>query len=119
MRTRRLPRAEEATLVEHVEELRKRLIVTVAAVAVTSAAAFTVHGRILDLLTRELPAAHRQLATFGVAEPFSVSIAVSVYAGLLLALPVLLWQAWSFLAPALDRTSERKILAFAAFGLVL
>ena len=119
MRMRRLPREEEATLVEHVEELRQRLIVTVATVAVTSAAAFTVHGRILDILTRALPTQHRQLATFGVAEPFSVSIGVSVYAGLILALPVLLWQAWSFLVPALDRTAERKILAFATFGVVL
>ena len=119
MRTRRLPREEEATLVEHVEELRQRLIVTVATVAVTSAAAFTVHGRILDILTRALPASQRQLTTLGVAEPFSVSIGVSVYAGILLALPVLLWQTWSFLVPALDRTAERKILAFATFGMVL
>lgn len=119
MRTRRLPREEEATLVEHVDELRQRLIVTVAAVAVTSAAAFAVHGRILDVLTRALPAGHQKLTTFGVAEPLSVSVSVSVYAGLLLALPVLLWQLWSFLVPALDRTAERKILAFATFGMVL
>ena len=45
MRTRRLPREEEATLVEHVEELRQRLIVTVATAAVTSAAAFTLPAR--------------------------------------------------------------------------
>lgn len=119
MRTRRLPREDEATLVEHLDELRGRLIVTVAAVTVTSAAAFAVHGRILDLLTRPLPPAHRQLATFGVTEPFTVSVTVSIYAGLLLALPVLFWQAWSFLAPALDGAAERKILAFAAFGMLL
>jgi sec-independent protein translocase protein TatC len=119
MRTRRLPREDEATLVEHLDELRRRLIVTLFAVGVTSAAAFAVHGRILDLLTRPLPPAHRQLATFGVTEPFSVSITVSVYAGLLLALPVLFWQGWSFLAPALDATAERKILGFAAFGMAL
>lgn len=119
MRTRRLPREEEASLVEHLDELRQRIIVTVTAVAVTTAAAYTVHGRILDLLTRALPAGHRQLTTLGVAEPFSVSIAVSLYAGILLALPVLLWQVWSFLVPALDAGAERKILAFAAFGMVL
>lgn len=119
MRTRRLPREEEATLVEHVEELRRRMIVTVTAVAVTTAAAYAVHGRILDLLVRPLPPVHRHLVTFGVAEPFSVSLGVSVYAGLILALPVLLWQAWAFLAPALDASSERRILAMAAFGLLL
>jgi sec-independent protein translocase protein TatC len=119
MRTRRLPREEEATLVEHLDEMRQRIIVTVSAVAVTTAAAFTVHGRILDLLTRALPAGHRQLTTLGVAEPFSVSISVSLYAGIILALPVILWQVWSFLVPALDAKAERKILAYAAFGMAL
>lgn len=119
MRTRRLAREEEATLVEHLDELRQRMIVTVATVAVTTTAAFVFHGRILGLLVRALPAGHRQLATFGVAEPLSVTVAVSLYAGVLLALPVLLWHAWSYLVPALDASAERKILAFAAFGMVL
>jgi sec-independent protein translocase protein TatC len=119
MRTRRLSREEEATLVEHLEELRGRIMFALAAVATGSAVAFVFHGRILDLLARPLPPGHRHPATFGVAEPFSVSVAVSVYAGLLFALPVILWQAWSFLAPALDAAAERRILALAAFGLVL
>jgi sec-independent protein translocase protein TatC len=119
MRTRRLARDGDAPLVEHLEELRQRIIVTMATIAVTSTAAFVFHDRILDLLVRALPAQHRQLATFGVAEPFSVTIAVSLYAGIILALPMILWQVWSFLVPALDAASERRILAFAAFGLVL
>jgi sec-independent protein translocase protein TatC len=119
MRPRRLPREEEATLVEHLEELRGRIMLALAAVAVATAVAFVFHDRILDLLARPLPPAHRHLAAFGVAEPFSVSLAVSLYAGLLFALPVLLWQAWSFLAPALDAAAERRILLLAAFGLVL
>ena len=48
-----------------------------------------------------------------------MSLSVSVYAGLLFALPVILWQVWSFLAPALDAAAERRILGLAAFGLVL
>jgi sec-independent protein translocase protein TatC len=59
------------------------------------------------------------VVAFGVTEPFSVSIAVSLYAGILFALPVILWQTWSFLAPALDFAAERRILLLAAFGLVL
>jgi sec-independent protein translocase protein TatC len=119
MRPRRLPREEEATLVEHLEELRGRIMVSLAAVSVATAVAFAFHGRILDWLVRPLPPAHRQLAAFGVAEPFSVSLAVSLYAGILLALPVILWQLWSFLAPALDTAAERRILLLAAFGLLL
>jgi sec-independent protein translocase protein TatC len=119
MRTHRLPREEEATLVEHLEELRGRILVALAAVGVGTAVAFVFHDRVLDLLARPLPPAHRHVAAFGIAEPFTVSIAVSLYAGLLFALPVILWQLWSFLAPALDAAAERRTLALAAFGLVL
>jgi sec-independent protein translocase protein TatC len=119
MRTRRLDRDDEATLVEHLEELRQRILVALAAVAVATAVAFVFHGRILDLLARPLPPEHRHVAAFGVTEPFSVSLAVSLYAGILFALPVLFWQVWSFLAPALDAAAERRILLLAAFGLVL
>jgi sec-independent protein translocase protein TatC len=119
MRTRRLPREEEAPLVDHLEELRRRIMIVLAAVAVGTAVAFAFHGAILDVLTRPLPPGHRQLAAFGVAEPFTVSVTVSLYAGVLFALPVILWQLWSFLAPALDPAAERRILGLAAFGLAL
>jgi sec-independent protein translocase protein TatC len=119
MRTRRLAREEEATLVEHLDELRRRIMVTLGAVALGTAVAFTFHGSILDWLARPLPPGHRHVAAFGVTEPFSVSLMVSLWAGLLFALPVILWQAWTFLAPALDPAAERRILALAAFGLVL
>ena len=55
MRPRRLPREEEATLVEHLEELRGRILVALAAVAVATAVAFVFHNRILDWLARPLP----------------------------------------------------------------
>ncbi|HEU5477546.1 MAG TPA: twin-arginine translocase subunit TatC [Gaiellaceae bacterium] len=119
MRTRRLAREEEATLVEHLEELRGRVLLVLGAVGVATAVAFVFHDRILDLLARPLPPANRHVATFGVTEPFSVSLAVSLYAGLLFALPAILWQVWSFFAPALDPAAERRILGLAAFGLVL
>jgi sec-independent protein translocase protein TatC len=119
MRPRRLPREEEATLVEHLDELRGRIIVALAAIAVATAIAFVFHNRILEWLARPLPPEHQKLAAFGVTEPFSVSVTVSLYAGILFALPVILSQLWSFLVPALDPAAERRILLLAAFGLVL
>ncbi len=119
MRTRRIAHEEEASLVEHLEELRGRIMLALGAVAVGTAVAFAFHNVILDLLARPLPPGHRHVVAFGVAEPFTVSVTVSLYAGVLLALPVLLWQLWSFLAPALDPAAERRILGLAAFGLVL
>jgi len=119
MRTHRLAHEEEATLVEHLDELRGRIMIALVAAAVGTAVAFAFHGAILDLLARPLPAGHRHVVALGVVEPFSVSLSVSIYAGLLFALPVILWQVWSFLAPALDPAAERRILGLAAFGLVL
>ena len=119
MLTHRLAHGDEAPLLDHVEELRRRLFVAIGAVAAGTVAAFVFHNEILTLLVRPLPPAHRHLVAFGVTEPFTVSVMVSVYAGIVLALPVVLWQAWSFLAPAVEASAERRILALAGFGLVL
>jgi sec-independent protein translocase protein TatC len=116
---RRLGHGEEATLAEHLDELRGRLFVVLGALAVTSVAAFTVHSRLLAWLNRPLPAGHRHLLTLGVAEPFTVSLTVSLYAGGVLASPMILWQLWAFFAPAFEPTAERKVLGLATFAAAL
>jgi sec-independent protein translocase protein TatC len=116
---RRLPHGEGATVVDHLDELRSRLIVVLCAVALTTIVAFAFHGHILDWLNHPLPADRRRVVTLGVAEPFTVSVTVSIYAGFLLALPVILWQLWSFLAPAFDRSIERSVLGLVSFATAL
>ncbi len=116
---RRLGHGEEATLVEHLEELRWRLFIVIGALALGTIVAFAFHGHILDWLNHPLPAERRKPLTLGVAEPFTVSLTVSVYAGFLLSLPVTLWQLWSFFAPAFDASHERRVLGLAGFATVL
>ncbi len=116
---RRLGHGEEATLVEHLEELRWRLFIVIGALALGTIVAFAFHGHILDWLNHPLPAERRKPLTLGVAEPFTVSLTVSVYAGFLLSLPVTLWQLWSFFAPAFDPSHERRVLGLVAFATVL
>lgn len=116
---RRLGHGEEATLGEHLEELRQRIFVIIGSLAVGSIAAFVFHSRILDLLNRPLPPGHRQLLATGVAEPFTVSITVSLYAGLAISSPVILWQVWAFFAPAFQSSSERKMIVLVAFAAAL
>jgi len=116
---RRLDHGEEATLAEHLDELRERLFVVFGALAVTSIAAFTFHSRLLAWLNRPLPAGHRHLLTLGVAEPFTVTLTVCLYAGVVLASPVILWQVWAFFAPAFEPTAERKVLGLATFAAAL
>jgi sec-independent protein translocase protein TatC len=116
---RRLGHGEEATLVEHLEELRWRLFIMLGALALGAIVAFVFHGHVLDWLGRPLPADRRHLSTFGVAEPFTVTVTVSVYAGFLLALPVILWQLWSYFAPAFDPASERRVRSLVGFATAL
>ncbi len=116
---RRLGYGEEATLVEHLEELRWRIFIILGALVVTTIFAFAFHTQILDWLNAPLPPNHRKPVTLGVAEPFVVSVTVSVYAGFLLALPIILWQVWAFFAPAFDAGSERRVLGLVVFATAL
>ena len=116
---RRLRHGEEATLVEHLDELRARVIISLLTVFVAFAVAYAFHHRLIRWLELALPAQRRHLITFGVAEPFLTSMWVSLYAALVLALPVILWQTWSFLAPAVEEHTQRAVGAFVVFASVL
>jgi len=116
---RRLRHGEEATLVEHLGELRARLIVSLAALAVGFGIAYAFHGRLLDWLNRPLPAQLDKPVTFSPIEPFATSVWVSIWAGMLLALPIILWQLWAFLAPAVEEHRQRSITVLVAFATVL
>jgi sec-independent protein translocase protein TatC len=112
---RRLSHGEEATLVEHLEELRSRLIVCLIAIVPAFLLTFAFHDQIMEWLTRPLPD-DRALVTLGVTEPFTTSVKVSLIAALALTLPVILWQVWAFLAPAVSPHFERIVLAFVALA---
>ena len=116
---RRLGHAEEATLGEHLEELRGRLFVMLGALVLGTVIAYVFHDQVLNWLNQPLPLDHRKLYTFGVAEPFTVTLTVCLYAGFVFALPVILWQGWLFFAPAVDPPTERKVLGLALFAVAL
>jgi sec-independent protein translocase protein TatC len=116
---RRLRPGQGVELVEHLGELRARLTVSLVAVAAGFGAAYAVHGRLLQALNGPLPSDHRRPVRFGVAEPFMTSMKVSLAAGLALALPVVLWQLWSFLAPAFAERTQRTIAWFVTVSTVL
>ncbi len=116
---RRLRHGEEATLVEHLDELRSRIIVSLVAVGLAFVVAFVFHQRLIHWLEHALPAKHRHLLTLGVAEPFLTSVWVAIWAGFLLALPVVLWQVWSFLAPAFEEHNQRLVAYFVLLSTAL
>src|SRR3954451_12096698 len=116
---RRLGHGEEATLVEHLEELRQRLFVCLGAVGAGFVVAYVFHEDIIRWLELALPHGHRQLTTLTIGEPFMTALWLSVYAGFLLALPVLIWQAWSFFLPAFDAAHERMLMIFVLIATTL
>ena len=72
----------------------------------------------LGVLARPLPD-DKRLVTLGVTEPFTTSVKVSLVVALALVLPVLLWQVWSFLAPAVSAAAQRALAGFAALATAL
>jgi len=116
---RRLGHGEEATLVEHLDELRTRIFICLGALLVGFTVALVFHERLIDLLTRPLPREHQKLTTLTVGEPFMTSIWVALYAGLLLALPVILWQAWSFFIPAFEEGHAGMMRVFVVLATAL
>ncbi len=115
---RRLAPGEEATLVEHLGELRTRLLISFVAIGVAFVVAFAFQENILRWLAEPLPD-DKRLITLGVTEPFFTAVKVSLYAGLALALPIVLYQLWSFLAPALEQHTQRVVSLFVVLGTVL
>ena len=115
---RRLDHGEEATLVEHLDELRSRLIIALVAIIPIFLLTFAFHEQIMEWLTGPLPD-DKKLVTLGVTEPFTTSVKVSMIAALALALPVVLWQAWAFFAPAVQPHFERVVLVFVVLATAL
>jgi sec-independent protein translocase protein TatC len=103
---------ERMTLVEHLDELRTRIIASIAILVVACGLCFWQNDLLLDIIKKPLPADHNQLLTLGPGEPFLVTLKLSIYAGLILALPVLLYQAYAFVLPALKPTERRVLLPF-------
>ena len=115
---RRLTHGEEATLVEHLDELRSRLIICLFAIVPAFALTFAFHEKILRWLIAPLPD-DKNLVTLGVTEPFTTSVKVSVIAAIALVLPVILWQVWAFFAPAVAPNFERVALFFVVVATAL
>jgi sec-independent protein translocase protein TatC len=79
------------------------------------AVTFAFHERIMEWLTGPLPD-DKQLVTLGVTEPFTTSVKVSLIAAFAIALPVVLWQLWAFLAPAVEPHFQRVVLVFVSLA---
>ncbi len=105
------------TFFEHLEELRSRLMVAIIAVLVVSAVAYFFSFDILKLLTAPLGAGVK-LNYLSILDPFMARFKVSVFAGVIVASPIIFYEILAFLSPALKK-SEKKYLYPAVLMIVV
>lgn len=120
----RNPRGEMPFL-DHLEELRWRILWSLLSVIVGTGIGFFLvyYYDALELLMRPIRAARNdptlQLIYLSPADPFFVMIRLAIYIGIIFAFPVLVYNIWSFLSPALEKEEKRAILPALYLGLVL
>jgi len=112
------------SLVDHLEELRWRIFKSIIAVVVGAIAAFFFRVQIMTFLTWPLPKTADQigkgkLIVTGLAEGFTVFLKLSLAAGILIAIPVILYQIWAFIAPGLYDREKKTAVPFIFVGIVL
>jgi len=112
----------------HLAELRKRLSISVFAIFMMFIVAFIFHNEILTWVTQPLndaldmvsktsdKAADGMITTHQVGGAFFVALKVSIFAGLMLALPIILWQLWLFIAPGLYANEKKMVWPFVIGG---
>jgi sec-independent protein translocase protein TatC len=105
---RRLSHGEEASLVEHLEELRTRLIISLASVGVLFIFTYAFRKTIIGWLS--VPLNGKEPLTLSPTEPFTTSFNVAFYAAVALAIPILVWQIWAFLAPAFEENQQKTVV---------
>jgi len=109
-RLRPVSHEDRLTLVEHLDELRTRIVTCLVAFGVALGLCFWQNHLLLEIASRPLPDAHDKLLTFGVAEPFTITLTVAVYGALILSLPVLLYQLYAYVLPAFSHSERRMAL---------
>jgi len=117
------------TLVEHLTELRTRLIISAVAVAVCSVVVFIFFPQILDVLedpyrdvSRELDVCKPdgcELSVIDPLAPFIVRVKVATYGGIALAMPIVMFQIWRFVTPGLHANEKRYAIPFLISAFVL
>ncbi len=113
------------TLIEHLVELRSRVIKSAVAVAVAAVIAWFLYPSILGLLLEPYKQisgrslTRGELLATGPLEPFAVRLKITAYAAIGIAMPVILWQIWRFVSPGLYSHEKKYALPFVAAATVL
>lgn len=97
------------TLVEHLDELRRRLIVIVISVLACAVVGFLLAGPVLDLLRARLPEGEETLIFLSPADAFAAYLKIAGFLGIAFAMPVILFHVWRFVTPGLLPNERRYV----------
>jgi sec-independent protein translocase protein TatC len=109
-RVRAVSHEDHLSLVEHLDELRSRLIVCIVVFGVALALCFWQNHLLLEIAGGPLPDGHKKLITFGVTEPFTTTVTVAAYGAIVLAMPIVLYQLYAYVLPAFSASERRVVL---------
>jgi sec-independent protein translocase protein TatC len=109
-RFKAVSREDRLTLVEHLDELRGRILVCIAAFGAALALCLLQNHLLLEIAAGPLPEGRKELLTFGVAEPFTATVTVAAYGAIVLSLPFVLYQAYAYVLPAFSEAERRVAL---------
>jgi len=107
------------SLTGHLDEVRHRLWISVGAVLAATVACFAVAGVLVEWLKRPAGSALQQLAFFGPAEAMLAYLKVAMAAGVVICMPLLLYELWAFITPGLTPRERRYGIAFIWWGSAL
>src|SRR3954449_7532882 len=109
-RVRAVSHDDRLTVIEHLDELRSRLVVCIVVFGVALGLCFWQNHLLLDIATGPLPADHDELLTFGVTEPFTTTLTVSTYGALILSMPIWIYQVYAYVLPAFSNSERRAAM---------
>lgn len=122
----------QMTLIEHLTELRRRLIITIIAIGVCAIVMFFLYNRVLHFLAGPYEAVTRgdtacggtkhhgcDLVVTDPLAPFIVRLKIAAYGGLALSVPIIMWEIWRFIVPGLHKHERRYGVAFLISAVLL
>lgn len=113
LRQQRRDPSAEMTVVEHLTELRRRMIISILAILAGGIVVFALFNWLMGFLVepyRDITG--RELIFTGTGEAFTTRLKVATYGGFVLASPVVLWQLWRFVTPALHPREKKFAVPF-------
>jgi sec-independent protein translocase protein TatC len=109
-RVKAVSHEDQLSLVEHLDELRGRIVVCAAVFGVALALCFWQNHLLLEIAGGPLPSDHKKLITFGITEPFTTTITVAAYGAIILSMPIVLYQLYAYVLPAFSPGERRTVM---------